>query len=60
MPDSMRQKTSERMKNRIMTEDQKQKLRELRLGTKMSEETRLKMKQAGILAWQKRKNKSND
>lgn len=60
MPDSMRQKTSERMKNRIMTEDQKQKLRELRLGTKMSKETRLKMKQAGILAWQKRKNKSND
>lgn len=50
----------QRMKNRILTEEQKEILRKLRLGTKMSDDTRQKMRISGILAWQKRKNKSND
>jgi hypothetical protein len=50
----------ERMKNRIVTDEQKQTLRELRLGKKANQETKDKMRISGLLAWQKRKNKSND
>ena len=59
MPDSMRKKVSERMKNRTLSLEQKERLRNLRLGVKMSNETREKMKLSGIKAWQKRKNNNN-
>jgi len=59
MPDSMREKTSERMKNRILSFEQKERLKKLRLGVKMSDETKEKMKLSGIKAWQKRKNNNN-
>ena len=56
MPDSMREKTSLRMKNRILSESQKDKLRKLRLGSKASDETKEKMRLSGLKAWEKRKN----
>jgi hypothetical protein len=59
MPDSMREKTSERMKNRTLSFEQKERLKNLRLGVKMSDETREKMKLSGIKAWEKRKNNNN-
>jgi hypothetical protein len=59
MPDSMREKTSERMKNRIVSAKEKDRLRTLMLGKKMSDETKEKMKLSGLKAWEKRKNNNN-
>ena len=59
MPNSMREKTSERMKNRTLSFEQKERLKNLRLRVKMSDETREKMKLSGIKAWEKRKNNNN-
>ena len=56
----MRQKTSERMKNRVLSEEQKNRLRKARLGSNASEETKLKMSNSHKLAWAKRKMNNND
>lgn len=58
MPDSMRQKTSLRMKNRVLSEEQKEKLRNIRLGVKASNETKEKMRLSSYIGWEKRKNKN--
>jgi hypothetical protein len=58
MPDSMREKTSLRMKNRVLSEEHKEKLRNLKLGFKASQETKDKMKLSAFIGWEKRKNKN--
>jgi hypothetical protein len=60
MPDSMRIKISERMKNNVLSESTKQKLRELRTGIIDSTEVRLKKSISAKIAWEKRKNNKND
>jgi hypothetical protein len=58
MPDSMREKTSLRMKNRVLSEEHKEKLRNLRLGVKATNETKEKMRLSSYIGWEKRKNKN--
>ena len=58
MPDSMREKTSLRMKNRVLSEEHKEKLRNLKLGFKASQETKDKMRLSAFIGWEKRKNKN--
>ena len=58
MPDSMREKTSLRMKNRVLSEEQKEKLRNIRLGVKATNETKDKMRLSSYIGWEKRKNKN--
>ena len=60
MPNSMRQKTSLRMKNRVLTESQKDKLRELRLGKFDSTETKLKKSISIKKYWENKKINNND
>lgn len=47
------------MKNTILSEEHKNRLRILMLGRKMSNETKEKMSASAILGWEKRKNKNN-
>lgn len=55
MPNSMREKTRLRMKNTSLSENAKQRLRELRLGKLDSEEVKLKKSISAKIAWAKRK-----
>ena len=58
MPKSMREKTSLRMKNTVLTQEHKEKLRNLRLGKKATQETKEKMRLSAYIGWEKRKNKN--
>ena len=54
----MREKTSLRMKNRVLSEEQKEKLRNIRLGVKATNETKDKMRLSSYIGWEKRKKKN--
>jgi hypothetical protein len=58
MPDSMREKTSLRMKNRVLSNEQKEKIKNTKLGSKASQETKDKMRLSAFIGWEKRKNKN--
>jgi len=58
MPDSMREKTSLRMKNRVISNEQKEKIKNTKLGSKASKETKDKMRLSALIGWEKRKNKN--